>query len=151
MDSQVARTPSEAGNVVELRTPAPIDADTPEAAPWGLLATRHIPAEDWERFPDAYIKEIFDAFGMDLDTPGTRETPERYLRALFDATAGYEGDPKLLTAFPAEGRRGTAAAPARSSRGRSRSRASASTMRCRSTASRTSATSPASRSSASRS
>src|SRR5258708_19598912 len=43
---------------------------------------------------------------MDLETPGTRETPERFLQALFDATAGYEGDPKLLTAFPAEGRGG---------------------------------------------
>jgi GTP cyclohydrolase I len=40
---------------------------------------------------------------MDLETPGTRETPERFLRALYDATAGYDGDPKLLTAFPAEG------------------------------------------------
>ena len=27
------------------------------------------------------------------------------MRALFDATAGYEGDAKLLTAFPAEGAR----------------------------------------------
>ena len=50
-----------------------------------------------------YVAEIFGAFGMELDTPGTRDTPERYLRALFDATAGYEGEPKLLTAFPAEG------------------------------------------------
>ena len=40
------------------------------------------------------------------DTPGTRETPARFLRALHDATAGYDGDPKLLTAFPAEGRGG---------------------------------------------
>ena len=39
---------------------------------------------------------------MDLDTAGTRETPRRFLRALFDATAGYDGDPKLRTAFPAE-------------------------------------------------
>ena len=40
---------------------------------------------------------------MDLATPGTRETPERFLRAIFEATAGYEGDAKLLTAFPVEG------------------------------------------------
>src|SRR5262249_53217531 len=45
----------------------------------------------------------FEAFGMDLDTPGTRDTPERFLRALYEATAGYDGDPKLMTAFPAEG------------------------------------------------
>jgi len=42
---------------------------------------------------------------MDLDQPGTKRTPARFLRALFDATSGYDGDPKLLTAFPAE--RGT--------------------------------------------
>jgi GTP cyclohydrolase I len=45
---------------------------------------------------------MFEAFGMDLNTPGTRETPTRFLRALYDATAGYEGDSKLLTAFPTE-------------------------------------------------
>src|SRR5260370_9558379 len=39
---------------------------------------------------------------MDLDTPGTRDTPTRFLKALFEATAGYEGDPRLLTAFPTE-------------------------------------------------
>lgn len=39
---------------------------------------------------------------MRLSTPGTRRTPERHLRALFDATSGYEGDPKLITAFPTE-------------------------------------------------
>src|SRR5437879_7718600 len=43
---------------------------------------------------------------MDLDTTGTRETPRRFLEALYDATAGYEGDPKLLTAFPSEGQGG---------------------------------------------
>jgi GTP cyclohydrolase I len=39
---------------------------------------------------------------MDLATPGTRATPERYLQALYDATAGYDGDPKLPTSFPSE-------------------------------------------------
>src|SRR4051812_9993634 len=39
---------------------------------------------------------------MDLATPGTRETPRRFLQAMFDATAGYCGDPKLRTAFPSE-------------------------------------------------
>ena len=34
--------------------------------------------------------------------PGTRDTPERFLRALYDATAGYDGDPKLVTTFPTE-------------------------------------------------
>jgi GTP cyclohydrolase I len=71
-------------------------------ARWAELPNREIAPEDWARFRDA-VGEIFEAFGMDLETPGTRETPERFLRALFDATGGYEGDPKLLTAFPAEG------------------------------------------------
>src|SRR5437868_6149886 len=71
-------------------------------ATWAELPEREIAPEDWARFRTA-VGEIFEAFGMDLETPGTRETPERFLRALFDATAGYDGDPKLLTAFPAEG------------------------------------------------
>jgi GTP cyclohydrolase I len=79
----------EADNVVELR-PA-----------WAEAEPRQIDADDWRRYEES-LAEIFEALGMDLDTPGTRETPARFLRALFDATAGYEGDPKLLTAFPAE-------------------------------------------------
>ena len=75
---------------------------THSRAAWADLLERDIAPEDWTRYRAA-VAEIFVAFGMDLDTPGTRETPERFLRALFDATAGYEGDPKLLTAFPAEG------------------------------------------------
>jgi GTP cyclohydrolase I len=74
-------------------------------AAWADLPEREIAPEDWARYRST-VAEIFEALGMDLDTPGTRETPERFLRALFDATLGYEGDPKLLTAFPAEGRGG---------------------------------------------
>jgi len=37
---------------------------------------------------------------------GHKATPTRFVRALFDATNGYEGDPKLLTAFPTECRGG---------------------------------------------
>jgi len=62
---------------------------------------RRISDADWQRL-ERHAGEILAAFGMDLDTPGTRETPGRFLRALYDATAGYDGDPKLLTAFPAE-------------------------------------------------
>jgi GTP cyclohydrolase I len=83
-------------NVVDLRA-----ALSHRAEP----APREIGPEDWRRY-ETYIEEIFTALGMEPDTPGTRETPERFLRALYDATAGYEGDPKLLTAFPAEGRGG---------------------------------------------
>jgi GTP cyclohydrolase I len=66
-------------------------------------APRDITAEDWRRF-ERYAAEILTALGMDLDTPGTRETPRRFLRALYDSTAGDEGDPNLLTAFPSERR-----------------------------------------------
>ena len=74
------------------------DTDTDD-----VLATspRSIDAADRRRF-EGYVSEILTALGMDLNTPGTAETPRRYLQALFDATDGYEGDPKLLTAFPTE-------------------------------------------------
>ncbi len=62
---------------------------------------RSISAADRARF-EASLAEILGAAGLDLDTPGTRETPRRFLQALFDATDGYEGDPKLVTAFPTE-------------------------------------------------
>lgn len=55
---------------------------------------------------EGYMAEIFTTFGMDLDTPATIETPQRFVRALFDATAGYDGDPKLLKVFETECRGG---------------------------------------------
>jgi GTP cyclohydrolase I len=93
-------------NVLDLRLATPTLVPQPV-----LHATpRQIAPEDWLRFR-GYVEEVFTALGMDLDTPGTRETPERFLRALFDSTAGYDGDPKLLTAFPAEGSPVAQAAP----------------------------------------
>jgi GTP cyclohydrolase IA len=70
-------------------------------ARWEPDAGRDVTPEEWSRY-ERYVGEIFAAFGMDLDTPGTRETPRRYLQALYDATAGYCGDPKLRTVFPSE-------------------------------------------------
>src|SRR6266516_4480889 len=64
-------------------------------------------SEEQLRTYEGYIAEIFTAFGLDLDTPATQQTPQRYLRALFDSTEGYEGDPKLLTAFETECRGGS--------------------------------------------
>jgi GTP cyclohydrolase IA len=55
---------------------------------------------------EGYMAEIFTAFGMHLDTAATRDTPRRFIRAMFDTTEGYEGDPKLLTAFKTECRGG---------------------------------------------
>src|SRR3989475_11372172 len=79
--------------------------DPEETTHWEKTRPRTIAPEKWKRF-EGYAAEIFSALGMDLDTPGTKDTPTRYLRALFEATNGYEGDPKLLTAFPTECRGG---------------------------------------------
>lgn len=65
------------------------------------LRQRSISQAQMQRF-EGYISEIFEAFGMDLHIPSTKETPRRFLQALFDATEGYEGDPKLLTVFDTE-------------------------------------------------
>ena len=62
---------------------------------------RDIAPDDWQRY-ERYVGEIFTALGMQLTTPGTRDTPRRFLQAFRDATAGYDGDPKLRTAFPSE-------------------------------------------------
>src|SRR5438552_10336613 len=47
-------------------------------------------SEEQLRTYEGYIAEIFTAFGLDLDTPATRQTPQRYLRALFDSTERSE-------------------------------------------------------------
>ena len=70
-------------------------------ARWEHASPRHIAPAEVERF-EGNLAEILRALGMDLDTPGTRDTPRRFLQALRDATAGYDGDPKLRTAFPSE-------------------------------------------------
>jgi len=44
---------------------------------------------------------------MDLETPGTRDTPRRFIKGLFDVTNGYDGDPKLVRVFPTECREGS--------------------------------------------
>jgi GTP cyclohydrolase I len=91
----------EADNV----TLEPRESDPEETTGWERIKPREIPTDRWRRF-EAHMAEIFEAFGMDLDTPGTRDTPRRFLTALFDSTSGYEGDEKLLTAFPTECRGG---------------------------------------------
>ncbi len=62
---------------------------------------RRTPSEtDMRRF-EGYMAEIFDAFRMDHSS-STVDTPRRFLRGLVEATAGYDGDPKLLTVFDSE-------------------------------------------------
>jgi GTP cyclohydrolase I len=69
------------------------------------LHPRHISDEQLRKY-EGYIGEIFTAFGMDLDTPSTEDTPRRFMRAMLDATSGYEGDPNLLKVFSTECRGG---------------------------------------------
>lgn len=65
------------------------------------LHTRQIPEEQLKKF-ESYAAEIFSAFGMDVKTPSTKDTPRRFIQALFEATEGYDGDPKLLRIFETE-------------------------------------------------
>jgi GTP cyclohydrolase I len=81
------------------------DREDDEVSAAMQLYHREISPEQMRRF-ESYISEIFTALGMDVNTPSTLETPHRFLRALFDATEGYEGDPKLLTVFQTECRGG---------------------------------------------
>jgi GTP cyclohydrolase I len=67
--------------------------------------SRHV-SEDRMRQFEGYVTEILSAFGMDPDMPATRDTPRRFLQAMFDSTDGYEGDPKLITVFDTECRGG---------------------------------------------
>jgi GTP cyclohydrolase I len=66
---------------------------------------RSVTGDQMRKF-EGYVGEILSAFGMDLGTAATRETPRRFLQALADSTAGYEGDPKLITVFDTECRGG---------------------------------------------
>ena len=58
------------------------------------LQMRKIPEEQIQKF-EGYAAEIFSAFGMDVNTPATKDTPRRFIKALFDATEG-------LTVVPAQ-------------------------------------------------
>jgi GTP cyclohydrolase I len=65
------------------------------------LSQRKIYDEQALKF-EGYIAEIFSAYGLDLNTPATRDTPRRFIHALFEATDGYDGDHKLLKVFSTE-------------------------------------------------
>lgn len=77
------------------------EADEPDVQAALQLHKRTLTDKQIHRF-EGYAAEIFEALGMDLNTPSTGETPARFIRALFDVTAGYDGDPKLIKAFPTE-------------------------------------------------
>jgi GTP cyclohydrolase IA len=65
------------------------------------VQTRTISDQEILKF-EGYVSEIFSTFGLDLNTPATKDTPRRFIKALFDATEGYDGDPKLLKVFDTE-------------------------------------------------
>lgn len=65
------------------------------------LNQRKVSEEDLKKYQN-YMAEIFSAFGMDIHTPSTKDTPRRFIEALYESTSGYEGDPKLIKAFPKE-------------------------------------------------
>ncbi|HEX9526909.1 MAG TPA: GTP cyclohydrolase I, partial [Streptosporangiaceae bacterium] len=72
---------------------------------WAAVTPRVITPDQWRRF-ESYVEQIFSAMGMPVGSPSTTDTPRRFLQAIFDATSGYEGDDKLVTAFPTECRGG---------------------------------------------
>jgi GTP cyclohydrolase I len=76
-----------------------------ESLEWTAVHPRRIEDEQWQRY-EGYLREIFTALGLPAAEVSTVDTPRRFLRALYDATSGYEGDEKLVTAFPTECRGG---------------------------------------------
>ncbi len=58
-------------------------------------------AEELEKF-EKYAAAVFSRMGMNLETPGARETPRQWVTALWDMTEGYDGDTKINTLFPVE-------------------------------------------------
>ena len=80
---------------------ADIDSLIPLDDLLGIGQGRQITDEQRRRF-ERYSAEMLGAMGMEFDTPGTLETPRRFVQALIEATDGYDGDPKLVTVFPTE-------------------------------------------------
>ncbi|GAA5611257.1 GTP cyclohydrolase 1 [Streptomyces platensis] len=92
---QMHSPPPVAGLVGERLVPVTDEVE------WAAVSPREIAPEDWQRYED-HVKEIFQALGLAVGSAATADTPRRFLRALFDATSGYEGDEKLVTAFETE-------------------------------------------------
>ncbi len=82
------------------------ERDDLESASIGELHRREISREQMQKF-EGYMAEILTTLGMNLNTRATYETPQRFVQAMFDATEGYDGDPKLLKVFETECRGGS--------------------------------------------
>lgn len=87
------------GRTIDARSVAPVDD---EPFPDTMKLRRRTISEAQFGQLEQHAAAIFSVLGMDLDTPATAKTPQRFIRALFDATSGYEGDPKLITVFDTE-------------------------------------------------
>ncbi len=83
-----------------------LDGDDLDMSSAMELRHRELSREQVHKF-EGYMAEILEALGMDLDTPATQETPQRFIQAMFEATEGYDGDPKLLKVFETECRGGS--------------------------------------------
>ena len=81
--------------------PSYLTADEEEFEEVMQLNRRQLTEEQFQKL-EGYAAEILSTLGMDITTPSTRETPHRFIRALFDATEGYDGDPKLIKVFATE-------------------------------------------------
>ncbi|HEX3724003.1 MAG TPA: GTP cyclohydrolase I [Nitrolancea sp.] len=62
---------------------------------------RQVSDEQMQTF-ERYAAEMLSAFGLDINTPATVDTPRRFVQAMFDITSGYDGDPKLIKIFKEE-------------------------------------------------
>lgn len=77
------------------------DVDLPEHRLAMKLRERNISDEQFAKL-EGYAAEIFSTLGLDLDTQSTEDTPKRFIKAMFDITEGYDGDPKLVKSFSTE-------------------------------------------------
>jgi GTP cyclohydrolase I len=82
------------------------ERDDLESVSIGKLHRREVSREQMQKF-EGYMAEILTTLGMDLNMPATYETPQRFVQAMFDASEGYDGDPKLLKVFETECRGGS--------------------------------------------
>lgn len=78
-----------------------LDSDDRVARGEMNLHDRQVTEAQLRKF-EGFMSEILTTFGLDPNTPATAGTPRRFIRALLDVTAGYDGDPKLLTVFATE-------------------------------------------------
>lgn len=63
---------------------------TREDVPNMNVNSRHVPADRMRQF-EGYVAAILTAFGMDPDTPATRDTPRRFSRPCSTAPTGTRG------------------------------------------------------------